>query len=74
MIETLKLLNRQSYSRKHVGSILENVRSKFASSKNESEWEKSHHKHCEGEAGYTRGEMRGRREGEGGVHLWVKSA
>ena len=40
MIETIKLLNQQSYSRKHVGSILENVRSKFASSKNESEWEK----------------------------------
>ena len=25
-------------------------------------------------AGYTREGMRGRREGEGGVHLWVKSA
>ena len=27
---------------------------------------KSYHKHCEGEAGYTRGGMTGRREGEEG--------
>ena len=68
--------DRDNKLRKHVGSILENVRSKFASSKSESEWEKSYHKHCEGEAGYTHGGMRGRNEGEGegGVHLWVKSA
>ena len=73
MIETIKLLNQQSYSRKHVGSILKNVRSKFASSKNESEWKEVIISTLRGRQGIPWGNE-GEEGGGGGVHLWVKTA